>query len=117
MMTWTMKCLLCPGDEAKTTYDLVGLQEHTMRDPAVPYADPFLLRPFPLRIISWFNFFNRENSSIHCSSVSRSRDSSRRRAPAGPSAGAWQATAYRFRFSLLPKRGDHHRIRRKIFGF
>ena len=45
MMTWTMKCLLCPGDEAKTTYDLVGLQEHTMRDRRSPTQILFSCAP------------------------------------------------------------------------
>jgi hypothetical protein len=32
-MMWTMKCLLCPPDEARAAWrDLVAIQEHVMRD-------------------------------------------------------------------------------------
>jgi hypothetical protein len=38
-------------------------------DRAAPYADPLGLPLFCPRLISWFSFFNRLNSPIHCSSV------------------------------------------------
>ena len=39
MQCWMMRCLLCPRGKAKTTDDLVGLQDHAMRDHGAKRGD------------------------------------------------------------------------------